>query len=104
MKLLTGLFISFLLSSTLYAASIPDTAMETSGIKVEFFETSQEGIVYVYGCDQCTEKFYTFTDEPRIKRKGKYISFEEFMKDYWNAEHPTLFLDQRTQSVRKILY
>ena len=104
MKFISYLFICFLFSSNLYADNTPDTALETGSIKVEFFETSQEGIIYVYDCDQCTKKIYTFSDQPRIKRKGKYISFEEFMKDYWNAEHPTLFLDERTQSVRKVLY
>lgn len=104
MKPIIYLAIYFLLSSNLHAANEPDTAMETSGIKVEFLETSQKGIIYVYGCDQCTKKYYTFTDKPRIKRKGQYISFEEFMNDYWNAKYPTLFLDKRTQSVLKVLY
>ncbi len=81
-----------------------DTAVETGSIKVEYFETTKKGIIYVYDCDQCTKKFYSFSDEPRIKRQGKYIPFDEFMTDYWNAESPTLFLDPQSRSVLKVLY
>lgn len=104
MKLIHFLIFCILYSSNLYAESTVDTALETSGIRVEYFESSRKGVVYVKGCEQCSQKFYKFSDEPRVKRKGKYISFEEFMTDYRNAEHPTIFLDKRTRSVRKILY
>ncbi len=81
-----------------------DTALETGSIKVEFFETSGKGVIHVLDCDQCLKQFYTFSDQPRIKRKGSYIPFEVFMKDYWNAKNPTIFLDKQSRSVLKVSY
>ncbi len=92
-------FISFV-----HADIEEDTALETGGIKVEFFELTNKGIIHVYDCDQCLNKFYTFDDQPRIKRQGRYIPFEEFMTDYWNAKYPTIFLDKKSRSVLKVSY
>ncbi len=81
-----------------------DIAVETNGIKVEFNTAINRGSIHVYDCKQCTESNYYFTKKPQILKSGRLISFEKFMKDFWNAKYPTLILDKKTFSVLKVIY
>ncbi|MEY8203681.1 MAG: hypothetical protein RPR40_01290 [Bermanella sp.] len=104
MKYLLFLLWALSASQSGQAAQFLDLAIETNGIRVEYIESSQRGIVYVKDCSQCTKDYYTFTSKPVIKRGGKVIDFPVFLSDYWNAKYPTLFLDPKTLSVLRINY
>lgn len=104
MKILLCLIGALSLTLNSYAAKYLEIAVETNGIKVEFFESSNRGLIHVKDCSQCKQKYYTFTNKPIIKRFGRIVSFETFLTDYWNAEDPTLFLDPDSLSVLRINY
>ncbi|MEY8205688.1 MAG: hypothetical protein RPR40_11555 [Bermanella sp.] len=100
------LFLLWVLSASQggQAAQFLDIAIETNGIRVEYIESSKRGLVHIKGCNQCKQKYYSFSKEPIINKSGKIISFDEFLTDYWNAEYPTLFLDPKSLSVLRINY
>ncbi len=99
------LFLSvFCISQTGLTAQYLELAVETNGIRVEYIESSNRGLVHVKDCSQCQQKYYTFSKKPIINRFGKLISFDEFLTDYWNAEYPTLLLDPKSLSVLRINY
>jgi len=87
-------------------ADVPalDSAMEAGSIKVEFNSISKKGIVHVLRCELCTKAIYSFNQTPKIIKQGKSISFDAFMKDYWNAKYPTLILDKEDLTVLKVIY
>ncbi len=88
------------------AADVParDTAIEAGGIRVEYNSVSNSGRVHVYHCEQCKQSDYLFIKKPHIIRKGKTITFEAFMHDFWNAKYPTLILDSESLSVLEVVY
>ncbi len=98
-------FIFFTLVGT-SSADVParDTALEANSIRVEFNSISNSGRVHVYHCEQCKQSDYSFTKKPHIMRKGKTITFEIFMLDYWNAKYPTLILDSESLTVLEVVY
>jgi hypothetical protein len=93
-----------LTAESVFASQATDIALEMKSIKVEYIETSKRGIIYVNDCDHCKEPYYQFSTLPEITRKGKAISFDEFLTDYWNATFPTLILDSKTHSVLHVIY
>ncbi len=104
MKFLLCLFCILGISQTSFSAQYLELAVETNGIRVEYIESSNRGLVHVKNCSQCTQKYYTFSKKPIINRFGRIITFDEFLADYWNAEYPTLFLDPKSMSVLRINY
>ncbi|MEH6344913.1 MAG: hypothetical protein V7785_07505 [Bermanella sp.] len=104
MKLIVFLFTSLCFATSVYSATALDIALEPQSIKVEYMSSSDSGIIYVKGCDQCSNAFYTFKQKPKIIKQGKEISFEIFMTEYWNAKFPTLFLDIKSQAVIRVVY
>ncbi len=88
------------------SADVParDTAIEANGIRVEYNSISSIGRIHVYHCEQCKKSDYSFTKKPHIVRKGKTISFDFFMQDFWNAKYPTLILDSESLSVLEVVY
>lgn len=98
-----------LLALTLCSLSVAkiktlDIAVEMASLKAEYFETSNRGIISVYGCNQCKKKSYEFTEKPKITKNGKPVSLDFFLKDYRNAKFPTLLLNKTDSSVLKIIY
>jgi hypothetical protein len=91
------------LSAATFAKSL-EIALETESIRVEYSEISKTGFVTPNNCEQCTKKVYHFNSIPKIKRRGKEVSFERFLGDYWNAKTATLFLDPETLTLRRINY
>ena len=87
-----------------YGAKALDVAREAESIKVEYYETTQSGLVRVKGCSQCNKDTYKFDTPPLITKGGKAISIKEFMKEYWEAEFPTLLLDIKDLTVLSIHY
>lgn len=81
-----------------------DSALETNGIKVEYFESSKKGIIRPSGCSQCLLEFYNFKKDIKIIKNGKSIQLPEFMNDYWNAKYPTIFIDLKTNEVKRVNY
>ncbi len=81
-----------------------DIALETTSIKVEYVESSNRGIIYPKGCEQCDQSYYEFSKLPIITKAGKEISFTSFMKDYWNAKFPALLVDKETKTVLEVVY
>lgn len=81
-----------------------DTAIETTGIKVEYNAASRIGSIHVYSCEQCTKSNYSFINKPIIIKKGNVITFEVFLSDFWNAKYPTLILDNKELNVLKVIY
>ncbi len=104
MKFFIGLILFSLMSSVSHGVTALDTAIEVGSIKVEYYNTSNTGIIHVYQCSSCTQKTYKFSTLPKIIRSGKVISFEVFVKDYWNAKSPTLLLDNESLSVLQVIY
>jgi len=104
MKFLLCAFCILSVSQASFGAQYLELAVETNGIRVEYIESSNRGLVHIKGCSQCEKKYYTFTKKPIIKKQGKIISFDEFLTDYWNAKFPTLFLDPKSLSVLRINY
>ncbi len=105
MKFLLSLLLSFgVLQSAQAELVVLELAVETNGIRVEYIESSNRGIIYVKGCSECEMKKYFFSKKPIIEKHGKSISFNEFLGSYWNAEYPTLFLDPESLSVLRINY
>ncbi len=102
--LLSFLFSLGVLQNAQAELIILERALETNGIRVEYIESSNRGLVHVKNCNQCKQKTYTFAKKPIIKKYGRIISFDEFLTDYWNAEDPTLFLDPESLSVLRINY
>jgi hypothetical protein len=87
-----------------FAVQTLDIAVEATSIKVEYIASSNRGIIYPHNCEQCDQDYYDFSQSPTIIKSGKKISFNSFMKDYWNAKFPTLLLDKKTKSVLKVVY
>ncbi len=87
-------------------ADVParDIAIEANGIRVEYNTLSNSGKIHVYHCEQCKQSNYSFTKKPHIMRKGKTISFDVFMQDFWNAKYPTLILDSESLTVLEVVY
>lgn len=104
MKLL--IFLVFLMSTQIsFSKTIAIThALEVNSIKVEYMETSNKGLVYVYGCKQCADKYYKFDSTVKITKDGQEILLEELMSDYWNANTPTLFLNSKNNVIEAISY
>ena len=103
MKLLLMLVV-LTISQHIFAVETLDVALETNGIKVEYIESSKRGIISVVDCSQCSKSQYDFQTPPEIIKKGKAITFEDFMLDYWNAKNATIFLDLRSSQVIKVIY
>jgi len=104
MKYLLCVFCILSISQTSFGAQYLELAVETNGIRVEYIESSNRGLVHIKDCSQCEKKYYSFSKKPTINKYGKIISFDEFLTDYWNAEYPTLFLDPKSLSVLRINY
>ena len=104
MKFLLLAIFSLSIFQSAIAATATSIAIELESIKVEYIENTKRGIVYIYGCDDCSENFFTFEQFPKIKKNGKVITFETFMSEYWKAKHPAIFLDPKTKVVKKIIY
>ncbi len=104
MKFLLCVFCILGISQTSFGAQYLELAVETNGIRVEYIESSNRGLVHIKDCSECQQKYYTFSKKPIIKKHGRIISFDEFLTDYWNAEYPTLFLDPKSLSVLRINY
>jgi len=104
MNFFIGLILISFMSSVSHGVTALDTAIEVGSIKVEFYNTSNTGIIHVYQCDSCTQKIYKFSTPPKVIRSGKVITFEFFLKDYWNAKFPTLLLDNKSLSVFQVVY
>ena len=104
MKYLLCVFCILVISQTSFGAQYLELAVETNGIRVEYIESSNRGLVHIKDCSQCEKKYYSFSKKPTINKYGKIISFDEFLTDYWNAEYPTLFLDPKSLSVLRINY
>lgn len=94
---------SLLFCHQAYSLKSLEKALELKSIKVEYYKTSGRGLVYVYSCYKC-KKYYSFTSKPIIKRRGKTITFEEFLQDSINVKYPTVFLDIEDETVRRINY
>ncbi len=104
MKFFLCFFYILTISQASLGARALDVAREMDSIKVEYYQTSNKGLVRVKGCSQCSKEVYTFTKKPLITRGGENIPFEEFMQEYWKAEYLTLLLDIKTLSVLSIHY
>jgi hypothetical protein len=98
------LSICTLLSTSAFGAKALDIALEMNSFKAEYYATSKQGIIKVSGCNQCEEKIYRFDDTVKIVKNNQPISIDIFIKDYWNAEYPTIFLDPATKSIILIAY
>ena len=97
--------LSLTVSTLSHSRGTLDVALEVDHIKIEYYSTSNSGLLYVYGCSQCKgKKYYSFDKKPIIKKQGKIIPFETFLKEYRDAEEPTVFLDKKSLTVLRINY
>lgn len=94
-----------LVSNVSHSAKALDIAIEMEKFKAEYYSTTDKGIITVTGCSQCKGvDTYTFKGDVKILKKGKPINLDVFIKDYWNAEYPTIFLDPKTKLIKLIAY
>jgi len=103
MKYLINFFLLFT-SALSYSVETLDIALESQGLKLEYIESSNRGILTPIQCSSCNQKQYEFTELPQVIKQGKPIQFDLFLKDYWNAKHTTIFLDPRTKYVIRVIY
>jgi len=103
MKLLF-LFILLFSAHSQGAVKALSLAVEPTSIRVEYIESTNRGIIYVYGCPQCSSSRYSFSIPPRIHKQGKAYPFKAFLTDYWREKYPTLILDPDTQAVLSVVY
>lgn len=104
MKILIALVISIVGINPSIAIETLDIALEATSLKLEYYESTQRGIVRLQGCSVCDKDFYDFDSIPNINKNGNTVSFEYFQKDFWNAKYPTVFLDKTTQQIIRIQY
>ena len=78
--------------------------LEMEKFKVEFYQTTQKGLITPVGCSQCKEQRYHFGSDIKIIRANQTISIETFISDYWNAKYPTIFLTLDQSNVVKVVY
>jgi len=105
MKTTQLLFISIItliFSINTYAFNVE--SYELTSLKAEFFDTSNHGLITPIDCANCKQKTYKFDTTVEIYKENKLISITDFMADYWNARHPTIFIDTSTNLVYKIRY
>jgi hypothetical protein len=99
------LFLLFLVMSlTSLSHGIIETAVESPGIKAEYYETSKTGKIFVIDCNQCDRSFYSFSSTPKITKNGLDISFKKFMADPKKGGFTTLILNLQDDSVLRINY
>jgi len=102
MKLLLCFIIILGIAPLTHSAQSTPTVLEVVKIKVEYYDTSNRGIVRVINCTRCSKKIYKFNTPPVIKKNGKVISIENFISEHQKAITATLFLDNTTLSVERI--
>lgn len=104
MKTLTAFAMSFLLSTSVFSMESAEIALEANSLKLEYYETTQRGIIRLQGCSHCEKEFYDFDGQPIILKSNKAISFEAFQQDFWNAKYPTIIIDKTYHKVIKVIY
>lgn len=104
MKTLLALTLGLLCSASVFAIETLDIALEADSLKLEYYETTQRGIIRLKGCTYCDQDIYEFKSKPAIEKNGKEITFDFFLKDFWNARSPTIFLDKKTKHVIRVIY
>ena len=87
-----------------HAATATSYAYEANSLKLAYSEISQAGTIRLFGCSRCEKSVFSFTTPPTILKQGNTVPFSFFLKDYWNAKYPTIFIDKSTQQVTHITY
>lgn len=101
------LIILFLLVTSLYSHSeivVVEEAVETQGIRVEYSDISNTGIIFPKNCEQCSKKSYTFDKNLKISHYKKHVSLQKFLKSYHDMQYPTLFLEPGSLKVLRVIY
>ena len=87
-----------------HATTATSFAYEANSLKLAYSEISQAGTIRLFGCSRCDKSVFSFTTPPNILKQGNSVPFSFFLKDYWNAKYPTLFVDKNTAQVIQITY
>ncbi len=98
------LFITLLYGSNSHGVRAISTALEATSLKLVYSDISQSGTVKLFGCSQCKSSVYSFPRPPIIIKEGNTVPFSFFVKNYWKAKYPTIFLDMNTSHVLQIIY
>ncbi|GAA6135882.1 hypothetical protein NBRC116188_26720 [Oceaniserpentilla sp. 4NH20-0058] len=106
MKILLSTLLLCLFTSILHAETLKHktSALETNGIKVEFFSSSNYGVITPIGCSYCLQKTYKFYSDININKKGKTTTLQSLLAEYSRAKYPTIFINLDSNVVYKLNY
>lgn len=93
-----------LCSIATYAVRDIEVPLEMDSFQIEYRDISKTGTIRVKNCNRCKQDIYKFNETIEIKRKNQTITINELLKDYWNAKHPTVFLNLNDTTVIRISY
>jgi hypothetical protein len=99
LQLLTLLLLLF---SSISNAYVVEAAYEAGSIKIEYYEATEEGRVFVDHCDNCKQKIYKFTTPPKINVKDKEVNLKQYIKTQTGRIAGTIVIDVRTKSIIRI--
>lgn len=95
------LLVIFVFSSLAHSSSI-EIAHEASSIRVEYYDTSKSGKVFVKGCTHCNQSIYDFKTPPTFNVDGQNISLTEFLKSPIKNRLGTIVIDQTTNTILRV--
>ena len=93
-----------LCSISTYAVRDIEVPLEMDSFQVEYRDISKTGTIRVKNCHRCKQDIYEFNETIKIIRNNQSITINELLKDYWNAKHPTVFLNLNDAAVVRISY
>lgn len=89
---------------SVYSLASREIPIEPKSIKVEYYETSNRGVIYVYECEHCIKKQYEYKGKIPIVKRGVKISFDQFMKEYNSIEYPALMISPQSGLIVRVTY
>jgi len=79
-----------------------EVAHEAERIKVEYYDLSKTGKVFVTNCSHCSQAIYDFSEPPIITINDKQIAFGQYLKSQKNKQLGTIVIDPKNNTVIRI--
>jgi len=99
------LFIALtLITSSSFAAKVLDHPYEMESFKIEYINSSKRGVITAIGCTYCDKTTYEFKGDIEVINKGKKVPLNKLLKEYSNANYPTIFIDPKSGYAIRIVY
>ncbi|EAT11136.1 hypothetical protein HF888_04130 [Bermanella marisrubri] len=98
------LVIFMLILSSLSAGLANAKSMEIKSIVVEYYESTNSGIIRIPDCKRCDFDFYEFDNTLEVKKDRKKGSIKDLSKEYWKVNFYTVFIKPNSNKVLRIYY